>query len=92
MRTVQRDKGKKICCVRRKVAEPDEAARIFVWVTQKEGMAHGPCSSDAYDPNTLKLLLALARNGRRDEGEIKDAAVKVINHNEMLAGRSSLRQ
>ena len=55
-------------------------------------MADGPYCSDAYDPYTLKLLLVLARNGRRDEAEIKDAAVKVINHNEMLAGRSSLRQ
>jgi hypothetical protein len=38
------------------------------------------------------IVLALAHIGRRDEVEIKDAAIKVINHNEMLAERSASRQ
>jgi len=38
------------------------------------------------------IVLALAHIGRRDEVEIKDAAVKVINRNDILAERSASRQ
>src|SRR5215813_13252780 len=107
--------------MRRKVAEPDEAARIFR-LDHAEGTEWPmgrtllDCSDDC-DPDTVKLLsrafdaawkdignndleaagedrrirlglivLALAHNGTRDEAEIKEAAIKVIDHNAMLAG------